>query len=241
MRKKRSLLERFFRKLSALILIPFIFYTILDTAGIDLAFAKGLVDKKTIVIENIVAEVEETVEEVREAQGEDAHDEEVSNVPEDDLVIEEQKETTEVAEEDTEKIAMDGDTILHKRMRSEPQRKVQRTIKRIAGKHNVDWKMAYAICFQETGCNPEIDCSRQYGLCDNGESFGAWQINKPWKKNIAIEQALDFEWATEWSILRLKRHESLGQYEQIRSHNGLYDDYRNDAYVKDVQHLMSVM
>lgn len=106
------------------------------------------------------------------------------------------------------------------------------TIKRISTEHDMDWKVVKAICDVESNCNSDR-------VGDNGNSFGAYQIYRPAHPNITHDQACNFEWATEFTVKRLKRHENMGREEMIRSHNGLPSDMRNMWYVDRVKNRIS--
>jgi len=233
-KRKKGFVSRSLETVSCIVLIPLAIYAATNLNQIPLP-VQGDNGKTEAPIENV-----EVAEEPVPAPTEDVPAEEAQPVPEEKENAPSEG-TTETTETDTEEVAVNGSTSWHRYVRTEPQREVQKVIKRIAKEHGADWKMAYAICLKESRCNVHLDCSAQYGLCDNGQSFGPWQIYRPQAKGITVEQAEDIEWSTNWSIARLKRHEKLGEYEQIRSHNGLYDDNRNAGYVEDVQKLMSIL
>ncbi len=94
-------------------------------------------------------------------------------------------------------------------------------IKRISKEQKIDWKLVYAVCLQESGCNPKLDCEKQYGLCDSGLSFGAYQIYNPTLNPERKSMAENFEEATLWTIqhgYRFKDNPELF----FKNHNGLY-------------------
>ena len=96
-----------------------------------------------------------------------------------------------------------------------------KVIKKVSAEYGIDWKLVYAVCLKESGCNPKLDCTDQYGKCDNGLSFGAYQIYNPSKDPARIAMAEDFEQATRWTIehgLRFK--DSPETF--FKNHNGLY-------------------
>jgi hypothetical protein len=103
-------------------------------------------------------------------------------------------------------------------------------IKPIANKYGIDWKILAAICLKESRCNADR-------VGDNGWSFGYYQIHQKYHPNT-IKCAKDLECATEWTAKRLKRHESLGTWEMVRSHNGLVANNANAYYVEDVKTIM---
>lgn len=101
------------------------------------------------------------------------------------------------------------------------------TIKPIAEKYNLDWKILVALCLKESQCRADR-------VGDSGWSFGYYQIHQKYHPNT-IKCAKDLECATEWTAKRLKRHESLGTWEMVRSHNGLVANNANSYYVEDVK------
>ncbi len=64
--------------------------------------------------------------------------------------------------------------------------------------HEVDISVAINVVECESGFD-----ETQIG--DNGQSFGIWQIYLPSHPNVTKTQAQDPYWATEWSMLRLKK------------------------------------
>lgn len=232
-RKRKGFVSSFLETVSGIVLIPIVIYAATNINNIPLP-ARGDTGMQDVAAENVAVPTEHVSEKAEDV----IPTEEAEAAPK----VKEEAPSIEEAKADEEKeVAVNGSTSWHKYMRTEPQREVQAVIKKIAKAHDVDWKMAYAICLKESRCNVHLDCSAQYGRCDNGQSFGPWQIYRPQERGITVLQAEDFEWATNWSIARLKRHGSLGTYEQIRSHNGLYEDNRNTGYVEDVQKLMSIL
>jgi hypothetical protein len=95
------------------------------------------------------------------------------------------------------------------------------TIKRISKEEKIDWKLVYAVCLKESGCNPKLDCENQYGRCDNGLSFGAYQIYNPTLDPERKRMAEDFEEATRWTIKHGYRFKD-DPATFFKNHNGLY-------------------
>lgn len=108
------------------------------------------------------------------------------------------------------------------------------TLKKIASKYDIDWKILYAICKKESNCNSER-------VGDGGKSLGAFQIHTGYHPTITKEQATDFSWSAEWTAKRLKRYAYLGESEMIRSHNGLVPNNANGYYVEDVYKIMETL
>lgn len=104
------------------------------------------------------------------------------------------------------------------------------TIKPIAEKYNLDWKILVALCLKESQCRADR-------VGDSGWSFGYYQIHQKYHPNT-IKCAKDLECATEWTAKRLKRHENLGTREMVRSHNGLVANNANAYYVEDVYEII---
>lgn len=94
------------------------------------------------------------------------------------------------------------------------------TIKKVSAEYGIDWKLVYAICLKESGCNPELKCANQRGRCDNGESYGAYQINIPTHDKTRVAMAENFEQATRWTIEHGKKYAS-DPILFFRSHNGI--------------------
>lgn len=95
------------------------------------------------------------------------------------------------------------------------------TIKRISKQEKIDWKLVYAVCLKESNCNPSLDCEKQFGRCDDGLSFGAYQIYNPELNPDRKRMAENFEEATLWTIkhgYRFKDNPELF----FKNHNGLY-------------------
>jgi hypothetical protein len=109
---------------------------------------------------------------------------------------------------------------------------IEDKIRKVAEKYEIDWKILKAICIKESNC----DSSR---TGDGGKSWGAYQIYSVAHPNITEEQARDFDWSTEWTAQRLNAHKHLGEYEMIRSHNGLVT--WNNYYVDDVYKIMKTL
>lgn len=102
---------------------------------------------------------------------------------------------------------------------------------RIANEEGVPPKMLRAIGVLESGEGKKM-------VGDNGLSRGWYHIyfvntceHKQTAKCIKAEDRMDFEKSTRWVAKRLKAHEALGEYEQIRSHNGLVGDNDGDGVV----------
>lgn len=94
------------------------------------------------------------------------------------------------------------------------------TIKEISKEEGIDWKLVYAVCLKESGCNPNIDCQNQFGKCDGGKSFGAYQIYNPTLDPKRKDLAENFEEATRWTIkhgIRFKDNPELF----FKNHNGI--------------------
>lgn len=88
-----------------------------------------------------------------------------------------------------------------------------RTIKRIAEKYDIDWKMLYAVCKVESNCNADR-------VGDSGKSYGAFQIYLPAHPDITESQANDFEWAAEWTVKHgLKFRDNPELF--YKNHNGM--------------------
>jgi len=117
---------------------------------------------------------------------------------------------------------------------STPQGVVEK-IKEISAEENFNWKIVYGILLKESGG----DCSRIGDTHLPQASYGCYQINRGYHPEVTEEQAGDIDWSTRWTIQRLKRYAHLGEFEMIRSHNGLVADHSNDQYVEDVYSIMS--
>lgn len=92
------------------------------------------------------------------------------------------------------------------------------TIKRVASEENVDWKILMGICMEESrGCS--------HGeVGDGGDSIGWFQINKPWDRNVTVEEAHNLEFSARWTAKRLKQYAAKGGWDYaIRKHNGNAD------------------
>jgi hypothetical protein len=95
-----------------------------------------------------------------------------------------------------------------------------RTIQKIAKEEGIDWKLVYAVCLKESGCNMNINCEKQVGRCDGGKSFGAYQIYNPALDPNRKKLAENFEEATRWTIrhgMRFKDKPELF----FKNHNGI--------------------
>lgn len=96
-----------------------------------------------------------------------------------------------------------------------------KTIKKLSAQYGIDWKMVYAVCQKESNCNPKLDCKNQFGKCDNGQSYGAYQIYNPSQDPKRIAMAENFEEATKWTIEHgLKYKDDPATF--FKNHNGLY-------------------
>lgn len=111
----------------------------------------------------------------------------------------------------------------------------EKTVKKIASEEGIDWKVLWAIYQKES----QGDCQRIGDGHLKNPSIGCYQINQGYHPQITMEQATDLEWSSRWTAQRLKKHESLGLDEMIRSHNGLVADHSNDWYVQDVKKIMA--
>lgn len=95
---------------------------------------------------------------------------------------------------------------------------VDSVLKKIGDDEGIDWKLLKAVCLTESGCkNP--DCSID-GKCDNGQSFGAFQIHKPSHPDISIEQMNDFGWSARWTAKHGKKY-SNDPAMFCKAHNGI--------------------
>lgn len=120
-----------------------------------------------------------------------------------------------------ETIPQTNDTLVHEEGGKVTPADPLEIIKKVAKEEGIDWKVIYAICKKETGCNPNIDCSRQGGHCDNYTSFGAYQIHRPAHPDIAVRDMEDFEWSTRWTAQRIKtKSDKWGVDLAIALHNG---------------------
>ena len=91
-------------------------------------------------------------------------------------------------------------------------------LQKVGVEEGVDWKLLKAICLTESGCkNP--DCSIK-GNCDNGDSWGAFQINKPAHPTLTLDQATDFEWASRWTAKHGKAYANDPAL-FCKNHNGI--------------------
>lgn len=105
---------------------------------------------------------------------------------------------------------------------------IEETIQKIAKEYNFNWKILYAICLKESNCNSEA-------IGDEGKALGYYQIHYRMHK-VSEKEAKDLQFSTEWTLKRLLKHSHLGEYEMIRSHNGLVS--WNNYYVEDVYKIM---
>ncbi len=108
-------------------------------------------------------------------------------------------------------------------------------LQRVGSKYGVDWKLLKAMMLKESGG----DC-KAIGDQGMGEfhSVGCFQINKKYNPAVTYEQATDLAWSADWTAARLAKFAYLGEFEQIRSHNGLVASHSNDYYVYDVMQIM---
>lgn len=111
---------------------------------------------------------------------------------------------------------------------------IEAKIKEIARKENIDWKILMGICLKET---TTCDTTR---VGDDGWSYGAFQMNQYWQPNTK-ECAVDLECSAEWTAKRLKKHEHLGLWDMIRSHNGLVGDRDGDGEVDNAYYPNDVL
>lgn len=109
------------------------------------------------------------------------------------------------------------------------------TLQRIATEEKISWKILAGILKKES----QGDCSRVGDEHLPKSSYGCYQINLGYHPNVTIEQAEDLEWSTRWTAKRLKANEWRGEFEMIRSHNGLVKNHSNDGYVHDVYQIIS--
>lgn len=107
------------------------------------------------------------------------------------------------------------------------------TIKQVAEEEDVDWKVLLGICLKESNCNTNR-------IGDGGKSFGAFQMHQGWQPNTK-SCAVDLKCSAEWTAKRLKRHEHLGLWDMIRSHNGLVGDRNGDGEVDNAYYPNDVL
>ncbi len=90
---------------------------------------------------------------------------------------------------------------------------VDAILKRVANQEGVDWKLLKAICMTESHCRPEA-------IGDGGDSWGAFQINKPAHPTLTIEQATDIEWSARWTAKHSKPYADNIAL-ACKAHNGI--------------------
>ncbi len=102
---------------------------------------------------------------------------------------------------------------------TEPSFDPKKTIYRVAKEENIDWKVLYAICMEESR-----GCTSPKELGDGGQSRGYFQIYKTAHPEITDEQAYDLGWSARWTAKRLKKYAEIGGWDYaIRKHNGNAD------------------
>jgi len=106
-----------------------------------------------------------------------------------------------------------------------------KTVMRIAKNHNIIPEDLLALCQQESGCDDAA-------IGDNGNSFGAFQINTlyhPDEKECAKDLACSAQWASA-RMLRLgyDKDNINARYHAIRCHNGCAKDIDNHWYPQSV-------
>lgn len=106
-------------------------------------------------------------------------------------------------------------------------------IQKVARETDTDWKVLAAICIKESNCNTNR-------IGDGGLSYGAFQMHQKWQPNTK-SCAVDFECAATWTAKRLKKHEHLGLWDMIRSHNGLVGDRNGDGEVDNAYYPNDVL
>jgi hypothetical protein len=111
---------------------------------------------------------------------------------------------------------------------------VLEVIKEVAKKENIDWKVLYGICLKESST---CDTGR---VGDKGWSYGAFQMNQYWQPNTKT-CAVDLKCSAEWTAKRLKKHEHLGLWNMIRSHNGLVGDRDGNGEVDNAYYPNEVL
>lgn len=93
------------------------------------------------------------------------------------------------------------------------------TIQGVAKDENMDWKILYAICEEESR-----GCKSQHEIGDGGDSWGWFQINHPAHPEITRDEAYDLAWSARWTAERLKHYAEQGGWDYaIRKHNGNAD------------------
>jgi hypothetical protein len=106
------------------------------------------------------------------------------------------------------------------------------TVKEVAAKYAIDWKILWSICTVESNCNPDR-------IGDSGNSYGAFQIYLPAHPDITKEQAMDFEWAAEWTAKHgMKYKDSPKLF--AKNHNGI-GKTTNDWYVERVMNVYELL
>lgn len=96
-------------------------------------------------------------------------------------------------------------------------------IKKVAEEEGIDWKLLYAICKVESNCTPET-------IGDHGDSWGAFQINKPAHPTLTQKEAFDIEWSAKWTANHGKAYKDNPNL-FFKNHNGI-GKTTNDWYVE---------
>lgn len=86
-------------------------------------------------------------------------------------------------------------------------------LQQVGREEGIDWKILKAICLTESGCNYDR-------IGDNGQSFGAFQINKPSHPNLTTDEAFDFVWSAHWTAKHLKPYADNLPL-AFKAHNGI--------------------
>lgn len=108
-----------------------------------------------------------------------------------------------------------------------------RIIKQISAKYGIDYKMVYAVCLVESNCNTDR-------IGDSGKSYGAYQIYLPAHPDISKEQAVNFSWATEWTIKHCEKYKEDVKMFSL-CHNGLGKYPRNEWYYERVLNVYNTL
>lgn len=154
----------------------------------------------------------------------------ISSVPAEALVGEEPLQSTSIAERN--RAHPEGGVVKTKDEggAGSPVAPQVEVIKKVAEKEGIDWKILYGICKKESNCNGDR-------VGDSGNSYGYFQIHQKYHPGT-IKCAKDLKCAAEWTAKRLKRHAHLGEYEMLRSHNGLVANNANAYYVEDIYQII---
>lgn len=96
-------------------------------------------------------------------------------------------------------------------------------VKRVAKEEGINWKLLWAVCMVESQC-----VSDRIG--DNGDSWGAFQINKPAHPTLAKSEAFDLEWSARWTANHGKIYKDNPNL-FFKNHNGIGKN-TNDWYVE---------